>query len=277
MPAPQRSILPTVPGVPVIAAVLIAVACTVVGFVIDARGEGDELTNWFAGAYVTGCVIAVLVVRYRALFTTLVLPPLLLFLAVPLAYQKLSGHASTGMKDVLLNLAIPLVNRFPVMVLATALAVAVGILRVVLHRRADGAGQPAPRRRGERPGGDRSTRGRGTRRAQPAESSRRTRRPQPEIDDPDTVQHLPRVNPRRPPAEAPPRGRGYSRETRSRSAAPRRESFAPRSEELPRTAARGRGAEVPPHPRPNVRYRDREGQPELREVNRHHRRDPDDY
>ncbi|WP_373282777.1 DUF6542 domain-containing protein, partial [Nocardia asiatica] len=87
VPAPQRSILPSVPGIPVGAAILIAVACTFLGFLIDASGGGGELTGTFAALYVLGCVAAVSAVRYRGLFSTMVLPPLLLFVAVPLAYQ----------------------------------------------------------------------------------------------------------------------------------------------------------------------------------------------
>ncbi|MBH0775982.1 DUF6542 domain-containing protein [Nocardia bovistercoris] len=136
-PAPQRSILPSVPGIPAGAAVLIAVASTFLGFLIDAKSEGGDLTGTFAALYVAGCVAAVSAVRYRGLFTTMVLPPLLLFIAVPLAYQQLTGRASTSGKDILLNLAIPLVDRFPTMMLATALVLVIGGLRIHLHRRAE--------------------------------------------------------------------------------------------------------------------------------------------
>ncbi|MTE15307.1 DUF6542 domain-containing protein [Nocardia aurantiaca] len=156
VPLSHRSILPSVPGVPAGAAVLIAVTCTFVGFLIDARG-GDELTGTFASLYVAGCVLAVLSVRYRGLFTTLVLPPLLMFVAVPLSYQLLLGSAgSLKLKDILLNLAIPLVNRFPTMALATVIVLIVGAVRIALHRReskADESGEPRKTRaRATRPG-----------------------------------------------------------------------------------------------------------------------------
>lgn len=135
MPPSHRSILPTVPGVPAGAAVLIAVTCTFIGFFIDKQG-GSELTGTFATLYVIGCLAAALVVRYRGLFTTMVLPPLLLFVAVPISYQLLLGNSgSLKLKDILLNLAIPLVNRFPTMALATVLVLIVGAVRVVLNRR----------------------------------------------------------------------------------------------------------------------------------------------
>ncbi|WP_339380949.1 DUF6542 domain-containing protein, partial [Nocardia jejuensis] len=152
VPPSHRSILPSVPGVPAGAAVLIAVTCAFTGFVIDMRG-GDELTGTFATCYVIGCLIAALVVRFRGLFTTMVLPPLLLFAAVPIAYQIMGNDGSLKIKDILLNLAIPLVNRFPTMALATVLVLIVGAVRVVLHRRENEAGSggatggPKPRAR----------------------------------------------------------------------------------------------------------------------------------
>lgn len=166
MPAPHRSIIPSVPGVPAGAAVLIAVLCTSIGFFIDASGQGKELTHVFAAFYIIGCAIAALVVRYRGLFTTMVTPPLLLFLAVPVAYQQLLGHSSTSLKDILLNLAIPLVNRFPAMAIGTVVVLAIGLVRLLLQRRLEES--PAPRARGgrarkgdswgPRPGADRSRR-----------------------------------------------------------------------------------------------------------------------
>lgn len=184
MPPSHRSILPSVPGVPAGAAVLIAVTCTFIGLLIDAqsagtRPQGNELTGSFATLYVAGCVVAVLAVRYRGLFTTLVLPPLLLFFAVPLAYQFLFGSAgSLKLKDILLNLAIPLVNRFPTMALATVIVLIAGGVRIGLHLREskDGAtGEPrTARARATRPGSARAQR---TRSADSKDPARRGSRP----------------------------------------------------------------------------------------------------
>lgn len=139
VPALQRSILPTVPGVPAWSAVLVAIGCTLLGFLLDASGDNTELTATFSTLYVVGCVAAALAVRMRGLFTTMVLPPLLLFFAVPLAYRQLSGGGS-GLKDILLNLAIPLVNRFPTMMIATVLVWAIGAYRTVAYRKETGRG-----------------------------------------------------------------------------------------------------------------------------------------
>ncbi len=281
MPAPQRSILPSVSGIPAGAAVLIAVACTFLGFLIDAGGDGAELTGTFAALYVAGCVAAVLAVRYRGLFSTMVLPPLLLFIAVPLSYQLLTGRASTGLKDILLNLAIPLVDRFPTMILATALVLGIGGLRIYLHRRANDEERGTEARRGSSWGRDataeRPRKGRTAAKAaarsaaksvrpEDAPLKRRPRRPKPEpivdLSDQKTDKYEPpRPGSRRPTdevADKPPRvaAKGRPREgrpapnraARPTAAMPRTESDAPRQN-------RGRG-ETPQHPRPNARYRD---------------------
>ncbi|MEV6278081.1 DUF6542 domain-containing protein [Nocardia sp. NPDC051832] len=255
VPAPQRSILPSVPGIPAGAAVLIAVACTFLGFLIDANGDMSELTGTFATLYVVGCVAAVLVVRYRGLFSTMVLPPLLMFISVPLAYQQLSGSGGSGLKDILLNLAVPLVYRFPTMLLATALVLLIGGLRIYLFRREQSAESAAEARRGSSWGRStetgRSRSGRGGGLADSAK--RRPRRGQPEPDDDLDLadQKTDKYPPPRPGkrgsgdvADTPPRvGKsGRSRDGRSgrtgRSATPRSDN--------------------PPLPRPNVRYRERD-------------------
>ncbi|WP_084505496.1 DUF6542 domain-containing protein [Nocardia harenae] len=238
MPASQRSVLPAVRGVPAPVAVLIAVACTIVGFGVDAAGGGSELTLVFSGAYVLGCLLAVLAVRYRGLFTAMVLPPLLLFASVPLAYQFLVEGGSTSIRDILLNLAIPLVNRFPAMLLATVLVLAVGGARIWQRRREDASLEASEGRRG-------TSWGRGSSLRETAERARRSRG-EPEDDVSDMKTELlpgPSRRPAAPPAEAAPprkaRGSGRSA-TREREGEPprRREGAAPA--------------------RPTVRYRDRD-------------------
>ncbi|MGV9335502.1 DUF6542 domain-containing protein [Nocardia sp. NPDC003726] len=271
VPAPQRSILPSVPGIPVGAAILIAVACTFLGFLIDASGGGAELTGTFAALYVVGCVAAVAAVRYRGLFSTMVLPPLLLFVAVPLAYQQLTGRGATSMKDILLNLAIPLVNRFPTMMLATVVVLLIGGARIYLHRKEEGADQPSSSRKrdswGKSPG-KQSKPGRSSRgSAEPAR--RKTRRPKGEPGEPESADaDQPAARPARRPAaqvaDTPPRvapsrpreGRAPARgATRPTAAMPRPEGEPPRGA--------GRRRDMPPHPQPNVRYRE-SGRPERR-------------
>ncbi len=222
MPAPQRSILPSVPGIPVGAAVLIAVACTFVGFLIDASGGGGELTGTFAALYIVGCMAAVAAVRYRGLFSTMVLPPLLLFVAVPLAYQQLTGRGSTSMKDILLNLAIPLVNRFPTMMLATLAVALIGGARILMRRREEEASRPLPVRRGASGGktpAKKTKPGRSS--GTLAEAARRkARRPRPEPDepDPDNLTTPPPARPVGPRPRSPTHRHGSRRPARARAA-----------------------------------------------------------
>lgn len=263
MPAPQRSFLPSVPGIPAGAAVLIAVACAFLGFLIDANGDMTELTGTFATLYVAGCVVAVLVVRYRGLFSTMVLPPLLMVIAVPLAYQQLSEGSSGGLKDVLLNLALPLVSRFPTMLLATALVLIIGGIRIYLARREQSAETAAEARRGSAWGRTTATgRSRPGRGALADTPKRRGRRDQTDPDndlDPDLQEQK---TDKYPPARVSKRGSGEVADTPPRVG----KSGRPRDG---RTGRGGRSAtprsDNPPLPRPNVRYREREaGRPERR-------------
>ncbi|MFI8569646.1 DUF6542 domain-containing protein [Rhodococcus sp. NPDC078407] len=143
VPLDHRSILATLPGVPAWGAVAIAAGLTFLGFLIDAA-RGTELTGAFAFLYVLGCIAGVVLVRYRGLFTAMVQAPLILFVAVPLSYQYFTDDAGTSLKDIILNVAIPLVNRFPLMLLGTVVAVGLGAVRIVLKRQNTHA--PAVRR-----------------------------------------------------------------------------------------------------------------------------------
>ncbi|WP_179273544.1 MULTISPECIES: DUF6542 domain-containing protein [unclassified Rhodococcus (in: high G+C Gram-positive bacteria)] len=180
VPLDHRSILATLPGVPAWGAVAIAAGLTFLGFLIDAA-RGTELTGAFAFLYVLGCIAGVLLVRFRGLFTAMVQAPLILFVAVPLSYQYFTDNAGTSLKDIILNVAIPLVNRFPLMLLGTVVAVGLGVLRIVLKRQNTHA--PTLRRsqkaestvrRSPKPGDDKPTRAQ--RRAQEERPERSRRR-----------------------------------------------------------------------------------------------------
>lgn len=332
VPAPHRSVIPSVSGVPAGAAVLIAVACTSIGFFIDASGGGKDLTHVFAAFYIVGCAAAALVVRYRGLFTTMVTPPLLLFLAVPVAYQQLLGHSSTSMRDIVLNLAVPLVNRFPTMAIATVVVLAIGLARMLMQRRLAEA-TPGTRTSGPRKGDSWGTRaGSGGRRRAGTSDGKRGRGGPPAADDTAAkptrtgrkttgtsgrvAERPPRVGsraaertavatpaaargrdtadtpsrhrasadapsrqrtdadarPRRGSADQPPRQRGRGSadpQPRQRTAAadpqprqrtattnPRQRTTTDPQARRPRTDPRAEYGEVPPHPRPNVRYRE---------------------
>lgn len=142
----MRSAVPTVPGVPWWGAFAIAVGTTLVGVLIDGM-RGEELTSAFTAFYVLGCIAAAVAVRYSGLFTAMAQPPLLLLAAVPLGQELVASGSTNGLKDLALNVAYPLVNRFPAMLLATLAVLAIGGVRIYLVRRTTGVRTRAPRER----------------------------------------------------------------------------------------------------------------------------------
>ncbi|WP_280460375.1 DUF6542 domain-containing protein, partial [Nocardia carnea] len=274
VPAPQRSLLPTVPGVPAYAAVLIAAACTFVGFLIDALGDVPDLTGTFSAFYIVGCLAAVAVVRFRGLFTTMVLPPLLLFIAVPIAYRQLTGSSTSSLKDILLNLAIPLVHRFPPMMLATVLVLLVAAIRIAQYRSEKSARESVEARRGTSWGG----RERRTSRAEPR--SRTQDRPRR-----DTAKRPARGQSKRPVAGEgkPARGskptRAETLAARSKTSTKAKAKSRPKRpenpepdytrESAPEPPRRGRGRPAADQPARAAAPRAREAQPRGREVRPH--------
>ncbi|WP_189026238.1 DUF6542 domain-containing protein [Nocardia rhizosphaerihabitans] len=249
VPAPQRSIMPSVPGIPAWAAILLAAGMTMFGFLIDGLGGETYPTGTFSALYVLGCVLAVCAVRFRGLFSTMVMPPLLLFVAVPLACQMLGGRATTSIKDVLMNLIIPLVERFPTMMLATVLVLAIGGARIAIAKRAPGTARPAAERRTERKTESKPASRRRPETLDEATRGRRTRRATAVLDEPVTEVDMASPARRAPRATEPKRAPAAARTPRTGRGA------APREAEPARTPRRR--ADPQPHPQPTVRYRDR--------------------
>ncbi|MFD3506153.1 DUF6542 domain-containing protein [Nocardia sp. NPDC058666] len=271
VPAPQRSIVPSVPGIPAWAAIALATGATGLGFLIDGFGGETYPTGTFSALYVLGCVLAVCAVRFRGLFSTMVMPPLLLFIAVPLACQMLGGRVTASIKDVLMNLIIPLVERFPTMALATLLVLAIGGARIAIAKRVPAAARPAA--------ADRRSERKPAKRRRPESTPdlataarKRPRRtathvdPDTEVDMASPARRAARPDAKRAPAAARPREPRAARTAAApREAEPRpartpepraaRAAAAAREPE-PARVPRRRG-EAPPHPQPNVRYRDR--------------------
>lgn len=249
MPAPQRSILPSVPGIPAWAAILLAAGMTMFGFVIDAIGGETYPTGTFSALYVLGCVLAVCAVRFRGLFSTMVMPPLLLFVAVPVACQLLGGRATTSIKDVLMNLIIPLVERFPTMMLATVLVLAIGGARIAIAKRTPATARPLS--------AERQTERKPVKRRRPETPSdtgrQRTRRATAVLDDPATEVDMAGPARRAPRATEPKRAPAAARTREPRAG----RNAAPREAEPARAPRRRPDPQPQPHPQPTVRYRDR--------------------
>jgi hypothetical protein len=83
----------------------------------------------FAVSYALGCIFAVLAVRQSGIFTAVIQPPLILFVAVPTAYFLFHGAAFTGIKDTLINFGYPLIERFPLMFFTSAAVLLIGMAR----------------------------------------------------------------------------------------------------------------------------------------------------
>lgn len=131
----HRSIVPSIPGVPWWAAVLIAVGTTAVGYLIDSGHK--ELTHVFAGCYIAGCVAAVLAVRQAAVFTAVIQPPLILFCTVPGAYWLFHGGKVDKFKDLLINCGYPLIERFPLMLGTAGGVLLIGLIRWYFGKHAE--------------------------------------------------------------------------------------------------------------------------------------------
>ncbi|WP_197508443.1 DUF6542 domain-containing protein [Mycobacterium sp. E735] len=125
--ASHRSIHPNIPGVPWYAALLLAVTATAIGYGIDSGHK--ELTHVFAGFYIAGCVAAVLAVRQDGLFTAIIQPPLILFVAVPGAYWLFHDAKVGHLKDLLINCGYPLIERFPLMLGTAGVVLLIGLVR----------------------------------------------------------------------------------------------------------------------------------------------------
>lgn len=108
---------------------LIAVIGTTIGFAIDAGSGNKELGGVFSTMYALGCVAAVLAVRQSGIFTAVIQPPLILFVAVPGAYFLFHGATFTGIKDTLINCGYPLIERFPLMLFTSAGVLLIGMAR----------------------------------------------------------------------------------------------------------------------------------------------------
>jgi uncharacterized protein DUF6542 len=137
-PMADRSVLPTVLGVPPIAAVGLAAALTAIGVLVDLTRIGN-LSTVFTVCHIAGCALAVIWVRRSGLFGPMVQPPLLVAAAVPVVVLLAgSPRPGQGVAEQLLVIGAPLVNAFPVMAWTTGTVLVLGILRMALQRPVNG-------------------------------------------------------------------------------------------------------------------------------------------
>lgn len=256
MPLDKQSIVATAPGLPWWGVVLLGAGLTTLGFLVDAA-RGSELTAVFSTLYFLGCVIAGAAASNRALFTAMVQPPLILFVAIPIAQSFVGNGIGSGIKNIAFNVALPLVNRFPVMLGATVVVLAIcGARLFLLQQRRNGPARTSERRRTPRSDGE-STSRRTSQRSRARTARSRDDEPAPR-SRPAPRRGTPSRRASREPIETPRRRAGLADDLPPR---PRRTVPAP-SEAPQRPRPRPRPtSEVPAHPIPQVRYRDRHEPP----------------
>jgi hypothetical protein len=110
----------------------VVLGCLVVG--LGAAGDlalGGGLGVGFTATFLLGCLLVAAMLRTRALAVAVVLPPLLFSGGYALE-TKTSGQTS-GRREMALDVATSLAMHAPMLFLGTALAVAVVLVRVVVH------------------------------------------------------------------------------------------------------------------------------------------------
>ncbi|WP_188939731.1 DUF6542 domain-containing protein [Nakamurella endophytica] len=128
----DASVLPSVRGIPSWAAVLVAVAATVVGAVIDQAVSGRLGAGMLVGL-VVGIAAAALAVRRGSIFTAMVQAPLVLLVVdLVVSLLTISGRLTLTL--------IAVVQAFPTMAIGTAVGLVLGLIRILaqaLRRPAD--------------------------------------------------------------------------------------------------------------------------------------------
>ncbi|EOM75651.1 hypothetical protein DW322_18670 [Rhodococcus rhodnii] len=237
VPLDHRSLFPGVPGLPWWGVVAAAAVPTALGVVVDGF-RGDELTATTSVLYVLGCIVAAVCASRRAIFTSMVQPPILMFVLVPLGATLVAPERSVALRDLAITTAYPLVDRFPVMLLATAVAAAIGGTRLFLASRSTAGpsrtrSTSRSRSRTERTGSRRAGRAATTRGA--TETTDRSRRSDRSGGT--------RTTSRRSAAAG-----DDSRQPRSRRSAPRSDRIAPITDKTPPSASRTEAAGRPSAP-----------------------------
>ncbi len=119
-------------GVPGWLAVLVLIGITGVGGLIDLL-QGTTIKGGFNIALIVGSVVAILIVRRRSMFSVVVAPPLVYFVASAVVLYVRSGGLSNRSR--LIDSAINwLVYGFPAIAGATAAVLIIAGIRMITHR-----------------------------------------------------------------------------------------------------------------------------------------------
>jgi len=121
----DASAVSTVRGIPSWGAILVAVGLTAVGAAIDGLVTDPTALAWgFRLGFVAGVGLAALLVRRGSIFTAMVQPPLVLVAVGFISLRLMSGEKTT-------ITLIKVINSFPTMVIGTALAVLLCVIRIL--------------------------------------------------------------------------------------------------------------------------------------------------
>jgi hypothetical protein len=118
----DASALPTLTGLRSWGAVLVAVALTAIGATFDGLVSG-VLTWGFRIGFVGGVLLAALLVRRGSIFTAMVQPPLVMVVLIFISLRLIATERMT-------ITLIKVVNAFPTMLIGTALAVLICVIRI---------------------------------------------------------------------------------------------------------------------------------------------------
>jgi uncharacterized membrane protein len=124
IPLADSSVLATVRGWPSWAVVLLAVGLTFAGTAVDGLTTGALSWGLRIGFYL-GVALAALLVRRGSIFTAMVQPPLILVFGIVVGgwlFTNAGGLYGTALK---------IIGSFPTMAIGTALAVIIGLIRIV--------------------------------------------------------------------------------------------------------------------------------------------------
>ncbi|MGZ4589673.1 MAG: DUF6542 domain-containing protein [Actinomycetes bacterium] len=126
-----RAALPvTGPGLTGLGGVLLGTLVVGLGALLDAA-LGGSLGLGFRVTFVLGCVLVAMAVRIRALATAAVLPPLLF--AGSAYFETRRAGLTHGYREAALDAATTLALSAPVLYLGTAVALAIVLVRLVVH------------------------------------------------------------------------------------------------------------------------------------------------
>jgi hypothetical protein len=130
-------------GLTAAGAVTLALLLSLAGAVYDVL-TGPGLRAVFAVCFVTGCVLAAVLVRRRAVWSTVVLLPLV-YVAVALVAGAVRGTGAVGswLTRQALDLLTALVLQAPSLLTGTAAAAVVAVVRSAARRRRPAAQPPA--------------------------------------------------------------------------------------------------------------------------------------